>query len=157
MSDDFVDPGEPGELTGSMKATDLINLPCLIRVTGEGMWDAKPAELNDDGSVKKRAQGPRQYLECDVVVLGAGGIEDHGEGVRISWARVVPSQLSMEHLGRWMPARPKKQDDNSIILMGFDEKGKARAAELMPEVNELFARVDSDRAKDEFVDGTEPF
>lgn len=143
MTDDlFLEPGDPGELKGSIRAGDLLNLPCLFRVTGEGEWDAKPAEYHDDGSIKQKAQGPRPFVECDVVVLGAGGIEDYASGVRVSWTRVVPAQLSMEKVGRWVPARPKQQDDRSIILMGFDEKGKARAAELLPEAEALFASRD---------------
>ena len=162
MSDVFVDPGDPGDLKGNLRAGDLLNLPCLFRVTGEGLWDAKPAELNDDGTVKHKAQGPRPYVECDVVVLGAAGIEDHASGVRVSWSRVVPDQLSMAKLGRWVPARPKQQDDRSIILMAFDDKGKARAAELLPEAEALFV---SEAAPVEppsttppaYADGEEPF
>lgn len=156
MTDPFVDPGEPGELKGNLKATDLLNLPCLFRVTGEGEWPAKPAEFHDDGTLKNRAQGPRPYLECDVVVLGAGGIEDHASGVRVAWARVVPDQISMAHLGRWMPARPKKQDDNSIILMGFDARGKEAAAALLSEAEALFSTAPSAPAP-EYAPGEEPF
>lgn len=136
-ADPFVDPGEPGELKGSLKAKDLINLPCLFRVTDEGMWPAKDAFTDENGK-KHRAQPPSPYLECDVVVLGAGGIENHGSGVRISWARVVPSQISIANRGQWVPARPKRDDDNSVYLMTFDAKGKQLAAALLPEVEELF-------------------
>lgn len=125
----FVDPGEPGELKGSLRAKELINLPCLFRVTGEGMWEAKPEE-------NKRAQ---PYVECDVVVLGASGIEDHASGVRISWARVVPAQLNMGKKGQWVPARPKQDTDNSVFLVGFDAKGKEAAEKLLPEAEALFA------------------
>lgn len=155
---DFVDPGEPGELQGTLRAGDLINLPCLLRVTGEGMWDAKPAEYNDDGSIKKRAQGPQPYLECDVAVLGASGVEQHASGVRISWTRVVPHQINASHKGRWMPARPRKQDDNSIILTAFNEQGKAAAAALLPEVEALFGPVPAEPEFDGPEDfGEEPF
>jgi hypothetical protein len=164
VSDPFVEPGDPGDLKGSIRAGDLLNLPCLFRVTGEGEWEAKPAELNDDGSIKQRAQGPRPYVECDVVVLGAGGIEDHASGVRISWTRVVPAQLSMAKVGQWVPARPKQQDDRSIILLGFDDKGKARAAELLPEAEALFADAPVPAAVPDavppapaYADGEEPF
>lgn len=129
MTDVFMDPGDPGELRGSLRAGDLLNLPCLFRVTGEGEWPAKPEE-------NKRAQ---PYMECDVVVLGAGGIENHASGVRISWARVVPAQLNMGKVGQWVPARPKQQDDRSIVLMGFDARGKEAAAKLLPEAEALFA------------------
>lgn len=157
-NDPFTDPGDPGEMKGSLRASDLVNLPCLFRVTGEGEWEAKPAELNDDGTVKHRAQGPQPYVECDVVVLGASGIENHGSGVRISWRRVVPAQLSMAKLGQWVPARPKQQEDRSIILMAFDEKGKVRAAELLAEAEALFAAATAAAPAPEGEDyGEEPF
>lgn len=154
----FVDPGEPGELKGSLRAGDLLNLPCLFRVTGEGEWPAKDAYTDDSGK-QHRAQAAKPYVECDVVVLGAAGIEDYGAGVRVSWSRVVPAQLSMAKKGKWVPARPKQQDDRSIILMGFDEKGKARAAELLPDAEALFATAESVGASPipEYADGEEPF
>jgi len=143
MTDDpFVEPGDPGELRGSLKAKDLINLPCLFRVTGEGMWPAKDAYTDENGK-QHRAQPPSLYLECDVVVLGAGGIENYGSGVRISWARVVPSQISIANKGQWMPARPKRDDDNSVYLTGFDAKGKALAAGLLPEAEALFTEAEA--------------
>lgn len=156
---EFVEPGDPGELKGSIRAGDLLNLPCLFRVTGEGEWPAKDAFTDETGK-QHRAQGPKPYVECDVAVLGASGIEDHSAGVRISWGRVVPAQLSMEKVGKWVPARPKQQEDRSIILMGFDDKGKARATELLPEVEALFspvAAVSEALGATEVDPDTEPF
>lgn len=151
----FQDPGEPGELQGALKAKELINKPCLIRVTGAGEWDAKPAEYNDDGSVKRKAQGPRPYLECDVAVLGMGGIEEHGQGVRISWQRVLPQ---LEGKTGWVAARPKEQDDKSIVLLAFNEDGKAKAAELLPEVEKLFGAPAAEPVPDELAEyDSEPF
>ena len=128
------------------------------------MWAAKEAHTDDNGK-KHKAQPEQPYLECDVVVLGASGIEDWGSGVRISWRRVVnpdegAPQISMANLGQWMPARPRKQEDNSIILTTFDEKGKARAAELLPEAEALFATGPVKAAESpipEYADGEEPF
>lgn len=139
MTTTIADPGDPGDLKGTLRAGDLLNLPCLFRVTGEGEWPAHAAEYHDDGTLKEKAKRAQPYVECDVVVLGVDGIENHGSEVRVSWTRVVPAQLSMAKLGQWVAARPKKQDDNSVILMAFDEKGKARAAELIPEADALFA------------------
>ena len=160
MSDVFVDPGDPGDLKGNLRAGDLLNLPCLFRVMGEGEWPAKEAFTDETGK-QHRAQPPSPYVECDVVVMGADGIEDFGTGVRISWARVVPAQLSMEKVGRWVPARPKKDPkDNSVSLWGFDEKGKARAASLLAEAEALFAVAPpepTDTTPPAFADGEEPF
>lgn len=144
MSDDpFLEPGDPAEPSSmQLRAADLINLPCLVRVTGEGMWPAKAAHTDEQG-VTHRAQPEMPYVECDVVVLGASGIENHASGVRISWRRVVPAQLNMSKVGRWVPCRPKQQEDRSIILLGFDERGKARARELLPEAEALFGPVDT--------------
>ncbi len=157
---EFGDVGEPGDVKSALRASDLINLPLLVRVTGEGEWPAKDAHTDEQGR-QIRAQGPTPYVECDVVVLGAGGIEDHGSGVRISWRRVVPAQLSMQKLGQWIPCRPKQMDDRSVVLMGFDEKGKARAAELMPEIELLFPRPHLEQAVQAigaaFNAGEEPF
>lgn len=147
----FADPGEPGDLKGALKAKDLINKPCLFRVTGQGMWDPKPAVLNDDGSVKFKAQGPRPYFECDVVVLGMDGIEEHGSDVRISWQRVLPQ---LEGRVGWVAARPKEQDDNSVILLAFNEQGKAKAAELLPEIDALFGAAADGPV---YAEGEEPF
>jgi len=152
----FLDPGEPGDVKSSMRAGDLINLPLLVRVTGEGEWPAREAHVDEQGR-QIRAQGPTPYVECDVVVLGAGGIENHGTGVRISWRRVVPHQLSIDKQGEWVACRPKQQDDRSIVLMGFDEKGKRRAAELMGEIDALFGSVSTADVKAAFDATEEPF
>lgn len=159
MTDPFIDPGDPGELKGNIRAGDLLNLPCLFRVTGEGEWPAKEAFTDETGK-QHRAQPPSPYVECDVAILGADGIEDYGSGVRISWARVVPAQLSMEKVGKWVPARAKKDPkDNSVSLWAFDVKGKARAAELLPEVEALFAgaQVTEALGATEVDPDTEPF
>jgi hypothetical protein len=161
VTDPFTDPGDPSEPRSDfLKPGDLVNLPCLFRVTGEGHWPAKPAYTDDTGKQRK-AQGPQYYVTCDVVVLGAAGIEAHDSDVRINWSRVVPAQISMANLGQWVPARPKKQDDNSIILMGFDAKGKATAAALLPEVEALFSEpvpaVPDAAAPPAYAPGEEPF
>jgi hypothetical protein len=91
------------------------------------------------------------------VVLGASGIEDHAVGVRISWRRVVPHQLSIDMAGRWVPCRPKQQEDRSIILTTFDAKGKAKALELLPEIEELFGARTVAQVVDAFDATEDPF
>lgn len=156
MTDPFLDPGEPGDVKSALRASDLINLPLLVRVTGEGEWPAREAGVDANGQ-QIRAQGPSPYVECDVVVLGASGIEDHATGVRISWRRVVPHQLSIDMAGRWVPCRPKQQEDRSIILTTFDAKGKAKAAELLPEIEELFGVRTVAQVVDAFDATEDPF
>lgn len=164
MSDPFGTLGEPGEPKADyIKAKDLLNLPCLIRVTAEGEYPAAPEELNADGSVKEKAKRAQPYLECDVAILGAGGVENHDSGVRIAWTRVVGHQISIANKGVWFCARPKEVDNNAVILTTFDEKGKAAAAALLPEVEALFAAAApapepaTTPAPPAYADGEEPF
>ena len=126
MTDPFVDPGEPGEPgAGNLRAKDLINLPLLIR----------PYDTGSD--VGKEDGKPYKFVIADVVVLGVGGIEDHGSGVRFSWKRAIP-QLE-DRMGQWVGATPRAQEDKSVILVGFAEKGRDIARRVMPEVEALFA------------------
>lgn len=139
----IVDPGEPGELKGSLRAKDLVNKALLLRPVKE---DTVPGQ---DGK-------PWHFVECDVVVLGMGGIEEHASGVRISWVRVIP-QLA-DRIGQWVACRPKVQDDNSVALMAFDEGGKKKAADLLADAEKLFEVAAVERpadADDEF--SSEPF
>lgn len=135
MSDPFVDPGEPGELKGSLRAKDLINKPLIVRPVAER------EETGQDGK-------PWHYVECDVVVLGVGGIEDHASGVRVSWVRVIP-QLT-DRLGAWVTGTPKVQQDNSVVLVPFGEKGREVARQVWPQVERLFT-------SDGSAPGEEPF
>lgn len=127
MSDLFVDPGEPGELKGSLRAKDLINKPLLLQPVAEERIEGQ------DGK-------PWHYVECHVVVIGMGGIEDHASGVRISWVRVLPqlTQRMRENPGMWVAGIPKVQQDNSVILQPFSDRGRETARGLMDQVTALF-------------------
>jgi len=133
----FCDPGEPGDLQGAMRAGDLLNKPCLIRPVSLGEWPAKKAELDEEGNVLKRAQGPSPYYECDVWVLDRAGVVEHGTGVRISWVRVIP-QLE-DRMGLFVAATPRKLDDNSIVLQPFTDSGKDIARTAIKEIQQTAA------------------
>lgn len=147
MSDLFVDPGDPGELKGSIRAKDLINKPLLIQPISEDRVEGQ------DGK-------PWHFVECNVAVIGMGGVEDHASGVRISWVRVLPqlTQRMAEAPGAWVGGIPKVQQDNSVILTAFSEKGRAAANALMPQVQGLFPPAQADElTPPAFADGEEPF
>jgi hypothetical protein len=148
--DAFMDPGEPGELKGSLRAKDLINKPLLIQPIHEDRVEGQ------DGK-------PWHFVECNIAVIGMGGVEDHASGVRISWVRVLPQLTGRmkEHPGEWVGGIPKVQQDNSVILTPFSEKGRAAANEMMPKVRALFAPVEQ-QSSDEmpppaYAPGEEPF
>jgi hypothetical protein len=124
MTDDFVDPGEPGELTGRLKAKDLINKPLIIR----------PLEVRHDGEGKDDAGNPKAYtyVKCDVWVLDRAGVVEKGEGVRFSWVRVLP-QLE-DRVGQFVAGTPVVQDDNSRVLQPFTEGGKEIARKVIAEI-----------------------
>jgi hypothetical protein len=152
MMDDndlFMDPGEPGELKGSLRAKDLINKPLLIQ------------PLHED-TVAGQDEKPWHFVECNVAVIGMGGVEDHASGVRISWVRVLPQltdRLS-EKPNAWIAGIPKVQQDNSVILTPFSDKGKDTARQLMPQVIGLFKPSEStqiDITPPSFAPGEEPF
>lgn len=145
MSDDgFVDPGEPGELQGLMRAKDLLNKPCIFRPhpiqQGQGKDDAGNPQSYD-------------YYPCDVWVLDRAGIVEHGTNVQVSWKRVMP-QLS-EKVGLFVAATPRRGDDNSITLQPFTDSGKeiARLA-----IKEIKSATTTDTAPEpEYAPGEEPF
>lgn len=121
----FVDPGEPGAAAiGGLRAKDLVNRPLLIR----------PVETGTD--IGKEDGREYRFVVCDVAVLGAAGVEEHSSGVRCYWKRAIP-QLEAR-MGQWVGATPKAQEDKSVILVGFADRGREVAARLMPEVTALF-------------------
>lgn len=148
MDDLFVDPGDPGELKGSLRAKDLINKPLLIQPLSEDTVEGQ------DGK-------PWHFVECNVAVIGMGGVEDHASGVRISWVRVLPqlTQRMNEKAGAWVAGIPKVQQDNSVILTPFSEKGRDTARQLMPQVMGLFKPAEqvADITPPAFSAGEEPF
>jgi hypothetical protein len=124
VSDDFVDPGEPGDLASHMKAKDLVNLALILR----------PNELRHDGDGKDDQGNPKAYtyVSCDVWVIDGSGIVDHGEGVQFSWKRVLP-QLS-DRIGEYVAAKPVLLDDNSRVLQPLTDAGKAMARKVIAEI-----------------------
>jgi hypothetical protein len=146
MSDLFVDPGEPGELKGSLRAKDLINKPLLIRPLSEQTVEGQDSK-------------PWHFVECDIAVIGMGGIEDHASGVRISWVRVLPqlTQRMTEKPGAWVGGIPKVQQDNSVVLTPFSDKGRETASNLMPQVVAVFKPAEQNIAPPAFDPGEEPF
>lgn len=124
MTDDFVDPGEPGELSGRLKAKDLLNKPLIIR----------PRELRHDGKGTDDDGNPKayDYVDCDVWVLDRAGIVEHDTGVRFSWVRVMP-QLT-DRIGQFVAGTPVVEPDNSRVLKPFTENGKEIARKVMSEI-----------------------
>ena len=124
----FVDPGEPGDAAaGGLRAKDLVNRPLLIRPYAKGTDVGK-----EDG---------REYafVLADVAVLGAAGVEEHSTGVRFSWKRAIP-QLEAR-MGEWVGATPKAQEDKSVILVAFGDRGREAAARALPVVTRLFSNT----------------
>jgi len=149
MTEMFVDPGDPGELKGSIRAKDLINKPLLIQPLSEETVEGQ------DGK-------PWHFVECNVAVIGMGGVEDYASGVRISWVRVLPqlTQRMNENPGAWVGGIPKVQQDNSVILTPFSDKGRETASNLMPQIMGLFKTVEptpENIAPPAFGPGEEPF
>ncbi|NBO65003.1 MAG: hypothetical protein EBU88_09200 [Acidobacteria bacterium] len=109
------------------------------------------------------AESARPQNLMDIAVIGMGGVEDHAAGVRISWVRVIPqlTQRMAEQPGAWVGGIPKVQQDNSVILTPFSDKGRATANDLMSQVKNLFAPVvastPDDIAPVGFDPGEEPF
>jgi len=123
MTDEFVDPGEPGELSSSLRAKDLINKPCLIRPNG-----VESAMGKDDAGNDK----PYEFVSCDVWVLDRAGIVETGTNVQFSWKRAMP-QLT-DRLGQFVAATPRRNEDNSITLQPFSEEGKHVARLAIKEI-----------------------
>ena len=146
----FLDPAEPGELRGQMRAKDLINKPLLIQPLVEDIVDGQ------DGK-------PWHYVECNVAVIGVGGIEEHAAGVRISWVRVLPQLTARMHdqPGAWVGGTPKVQQDNSVILTALADKGRKVAADLLPHVKALFGTTSTPdptpAPEGDYPPGSEPF
>ena len=124
MSDEFVDPGEPGAVKAYMKATDLLNLPLILR----------PTELRHDGKGTDDNGNPQAYtyVSCDVWVFDGSGVTDTGTGVQFSWKRVVP-QLS-DRIGEFVAAKPVMLGDNSRVLQPLTDEGKKAARRVIADI-----------------------
>lgn len=151
----FTDPVDPPEPEDRLGAADLKNKVCLFRPTVWGEWPPKGEELNEDGSVKQKAQGPRPYCECDVWVLDRAGIVESGTGIRVSWWRAV-KQLEPVELGSFILAMPVEQPDRSVILMKTSKQDWRDIAALA--VKEIDEGASAPATEGDYEpDGTEPF
>lgn len=119
----FVDPGDPPEGGGLMKAKDLINKVCLFRPTGLGEWPPKE---------DKKAQ---PYVECDVWVLDRAGIVEEGQGVRVGWWKAV-DQLR-DQMGSFVGAKPEQEEgSNAIYLRRLEGAARDVAAEVAQQIGD---------------------
>lgn len=143
MTDDFVDPGEPGELKTGLRAKNLVNQPLIIRPNA-----ILEAMGKDDAGNDK----PYTYVDCDVWVLDRQGVIDHDTGVQFSWVRVMP-QLS-DRLGQYVAGKPIRGSDNSITLQPFTEDGKKIARSVIAEIRNT---APATPPAEEYSDGEEPF
>jgi hypothetical protein len=91
--------------SASIRAKDLRNKPLAIL----------PGEYREETS--RRDDAPWRYVECEVLLLGADGIAQRADGVRISWTRAVRQlrDFAAEFPGDWMPCRPV-EDGNAVVL-----------------------------------------
>lgn len=133
MSDDILDPGEPGDAATSLKAKDLVGHPCIFVPYATGRWDDKEAETDDAGNVVKAAEKGGPYVECHVVKLDRAGIVEESDGVRVSWYRVIP-QLE-DKIGRYIAAMPVQDqatgNGKSIILTPLSDAMKTVARDAV--------------------------
>lgn len=149
MTDEFVDPGEPGDLeSGFLKSKDLINKPIIIR----------PVEVRHDGKGKDDNGNPQAYtyVNCDVWVLDRAGVVEKGTGVQFSWKRVIP-QLS-DRIGQFVAATPVVEADNSRVLQPFGEKGKEIARRVIADIKaEAATAALGGEVETTYDNGEEPF
>ncbi len=123
----LLDPPEPPEGGGLMKATDLVNRSCIFRPTGMGEWPAKPATED------QKAQGPQPYVNCDVWVLDRAGVIESSSDVRVSWWKAV-EQLRVS-MGQFTGAKPKKEEGtNAIWLSPLSVEAREVAARVVGEI-----------------------
>ena len=128
-------PPEPSQGDGEyIKAKDLKNLPIILRPVA-----VKELPGNEEGKTWK-------VVECDVWILGAGGVDESGTGLRISWWRAY--EQIKNAIGRFIPCRPVEQDDRSVILVPLKDQARKVAEQVV-------ADVESGAVEDEA--GTEPF
>ena len=138
MTDELMDPPEPGDEEPRLKAKNLKNRPLLIRPTDHR------TETGQDGK-------PWEYVECDVWVLDRSGVEEEATGVRFSWWR-ARNQIK-NAMGRFIACRPVEQDDNSVILVPLKDEARKVAGQVMADLQT--APAPSPTKADE--EGTEPF
>jgi len=127
MSDDFIDPppsAEPGE--GNLRGDDLINKVCVFLPRAVGQWPAKPAEGD------QKAMKASDYVECEVWVIGVGGIETHGDSVRLAWWRSVPGLR--DNIGRFIEGKVRVNEDRSRTIERLSDADKKAVRALKDEI-----------------------
>ena len=126
MSDDLMDPGEPGDASAYLKAKDLVGHPCIFVPREVGEWPARDEERDEQGNVTQKAQGPQKYVECDVHKLDRAGVVESGTGVKVGWYRVLP-QIE-DKIGHFVAAMPVQDtatgNGKSIILTRLSDDMK---------------------------------
>lgn len=141
----FVDPADPPEASERLKAGDLKNKVCIFRPTAVDVWP----DREEEGRTKKGGK----YIECDVWVLDRAGIVEESTGVRISWWRAV-AQLE-PHIGEYVLASPREQDDRSVILIKTSSEEWRAAGAAAVESIQTTTVAASLGAEDDDFDGSE--
>lgn len=138
----YYDPTEPPEGGTMLRAADTVGQFCLLRITGEGTYPAKPAEVDPaTGAETKKASKAQDYIECDVWVFDRAGFADGttaeqptGEAVRYAWWKVV-DQLKNHRAnapeGAILGCKPMKETDSNAYYL----------AKLGPNATELATKL----------------
>lgn len=135
MSDEgFTDPVPAPEGGGGLRAAELVGQFCLFRVTGEGMWDAKPAQEATADTPAKPAQEAKPYIECDVWTFDRAGQTGSGTGVRVSWWKAV-EQLKAAGIGAFVAARPMTAPGSKAVeLVTLEGDARKAATALVADI-----------------------
>jgi len=146
----IVDPPEPPEGGGSMRAKDLVNKVCIFRPASIGEWPAKPATESE------KAMKAQPYVECDVWVLDRQGITEEGSGVRVGWWKAV-EQLR-DSMGRLVAAKPRTEEgSNAIYLAALSGEARDVAEKVAAEIENELAAAPAPEPAPAYEEGEEPF
>lgn len=118
----YTDIEEPSSGSG-MRSKHLYNRTLLVRPQSHG------EDVGEDG--------PYQFWNCDVVILNAAGVEEHGSNVRIGWQNVQTGLKNRQ--GSWIFAKAVQKGTAWVLDPGaVDPKIKGMVAGLKDEVEALF-------------------
>jgi hypothetical protein len=118
MANGRLHPVAPPAESSGLRAKDLKNRSLLVR----------PGEYHEEDG---RDGKPWKYFQAEVYVLDRSGIVEHGDGVRISWARTL-NQLG-DAAGEWIAVRPV-EDGNAVILEPLTGDDLAVAERVLDEL-----------------------